>query len=913
MKTVSLELRAIFWKALDHPSEAERREYLDRACGADAELRSRVEALLRADRDAGDFLGEPVLPPTLTFDSPEVPGTSIGPYKLMEQIGEGGMGVVYVAEQTTPVRRKVALKVIKPGMDTRQVLARFEAERQALAMMDHPNIAKVHDAGATASGRPYFVMELVKGIPITEYCDKARLSVPGRLELFVLVCRAVQHAHQKGIIHRDLKPSNILVTLIDGSAVPKVIDFGIAKSPGMPLTDRTIYTSLAQLVGTPLYMSPEQAELSGVDVDTRSDVYSLGVLLYELLTGTTPIDRETLCKVAYDEIRRVIREQDPPTPSARLGTLGAILSSVSANRQADARLLSHAVRGELDWIVMKALEKDRSRRYETANDFAADVMRHLTDRPVEACPPSAWYRLGKFVHRNRVSLATAGLLVTTLVMGSTVCVWQAMRAGEAEAEAERHAEDTQLVVHSLVNDVIRAAAPSEARGESIRVIELLRSAEKTLPARFRGRPKAEAAFHRALAEAYAGLTHYEEAEQQIRRAVELRIRYSGPEHPETLDALAYQAIVLSRLGIESRAKQEDAIRLGRQVLEAQRRILGLHHPESLATLCQLGEAYLQHGDFQKAGDLLGECLADRVRLLGAEHADSIKALHALGRARHALGDLKTAEELLAQAVDVQGRKFGRRHPETLQTLHSLALVVRDRGRNEEAVPMFRDVVSGMREYHGTPYFPSGRYLCGTLVDALRDQGDAAGIRDLCDEWLREIIEMAPEPDPRILGLKMVTQSCLAFWLATLPEGVTFDADLAVRAARQAAERGDEMRDSNWTRLAVVHLRLGDVEQADLAVRTSMERRRGGDRFDWLVQALIHARCGRTDQARNWLERAEREHDGRDAIGAGYDLIREEVAGLLNLHAGNRIGHGRGPGELRDEARPLPVLHGSGRE
>src|SRR4051794_27887375 len=310
MAPISAELKAIFWEALDCPSEAERRAYLDRACQGDATLRSRIDALLVAHQHAGDFLEEPVPIATVTWSNPtplEAPGMVLGLYKLLEPIGEGGMGVVYMAEQTQPVRRNVALKIIKPGMDTEQVIARFEAERQALALMDHPNIAKVHDAGAADSGRPYFVMELVKGVPITDYCDQARLSVPERLDLFVLVCRAVQHAHQKGTIHRDLKPSNVLVTLIDGAAVPKVIDFGVAKATGGQLTDGTLFTGFEQMIGTPLYMSPEQAELSGVDIDTRSDVYALGVLLYELLTGTTPIDRETLCKAAYDEIRRVIR------------------------------------------------------------------------------------------------------------------------------------------------------------------------------------------------------------------------------------------------------------------------------------------------------------------------------------------------------------------------------------------------------------------------------------------------------------------------------------------------------------------------------------------------------------------------------------------------------------------------------
>ena len=356
------------------------------------------------------------------------------------------------------MRRKVALKVIKPGMDSRQVIARFEAERQALAMMDHPNIAKIFDGGVTESGRPYFVMELVRGMPITEYCDGERLSIRERLELFVLVCRAVQHAHQKGIIHRDLKPSNILVTLHDGVPVPKVIDFGVAKATGQSLTEKTVYTAFTQLVGTPLYMSPEQVELSGLDIDTRSDIYSLGVLLYELLTGTTPFDSEALEKAAFDEMRRIIREDEPPTPSTRLSTLGETLTTTSMKRSSDPRHLDRSVRGELDWIAMKALEKDRTRRYETANDFAADVMRYLTDQPVEACPPSA-------------SVSAAKSLPG--VTGRRSPRQRSWRQHLSSARhlalgrqyfARRAQADTQVFSDFLVNDVLAVARPEGVQG-----------------------------------------------------------------------------------------------------------------------------------------------------------------------------------------------------------------------------------------------------------------------------------------------------------------------------------------------------------------------------------------------------------------------------------------------------------------
>jgi serine/threonine protein kinase/tetratricopeptide (TPR) repeat protein len=417
--------KSIFLAALERYPADQWAAYLDGACGDDQVLRGRVEDLLKAHRELGSVHIRPAPDRVATTDQllREGPGTVIGPYKLLEQIGEGGMGVVYMTEQQKPVRRKVALKIIKPGMDTRQVIARFEAERQALALMDHPNIARVLDAGATESGRPYFVMELVKGIPITDYCDRNRLAIADRLELFVLVCQAVQHAHQKGIIHRDLKPSNVLVTMIDGAAVPKVIDFGVAKAMGQQLTEKTLFTGFAQLIGTPLYMSPEQAEFSGVDVDTRSDIYALGVLLYELLTGTTPFDQDTFRTAAYDEIRRIIREVEPPKPSTRISTLEATAPTVSANRQSDPHALGKLMRGELDWIVMKALEKDRNRRYETANGLAADVRRYLDDEPVQACPPSAWYRFRKFASRNRKGLAT-----TALLTGSGVIVAFALGA-----------------------------------------------------------------------------------------------------------------------------------------------------------------------------------------------------------------------------------------------------------------------------------------------------------------------------------------------------------------------------------------------------------------------------------------------------------------------------------------------------
>jgi serine/threonine protein kinase/tetratricopeptide (TPR) repeat protein len=426
MGAVQDRVASIFDAAVELENRAERTAYLDAACGPDLALRAEVEELLAHDGAAGGFLNisarlDPQVA-TAELSVREGPGTVIGCYKLMEQIGEGGMGLVFVAEQQHPVRRKVALKLIKPGMDTRQVIARFEAERQALALMEHPHIAKVLDGGETATGRPYFVMELVKGVPITEYCDRQQIPVRERLVLFLDVCHAVQHAHQKGIIHRDIKPPNVLVMSDDGTPLVKVIDFGVAKAMGQQLTDKTLYTQFAQLVGTPLYMSPEQAGQSGRDVDTRTDIYALGVLLYELLTGTTPFDQERLKEVNYDELRRIIREEEPPKPSTRISTLGKAATTVSMQRQSGPKQLSRLFRGELDWIVMKALEKDRNRRYETANGFAMDVQRYLEDEPVQACPPSAGYRLEKFVSRNKRLLASVGAIAASLLVGLAVTV-----------------------------------------------------------------------------------------------------------------------------------------------------------------------------------------------------------------------------------------------------------------------------------------------------------------------------------------------------------------------------------------------------------------------------------------------------------------------------------------------------------
>ncbi|QDV70714.1 Serine/threonine-protein kinase PknB [Rosistilla carotiformis] len=459
--------RAIFLQAIDEESAEDRAAYLQSACGGDLQLRASVEALLAAHDQPAKLLDQPIggghgIAATMTpplAEPIEHIGLQIDAYRLMEQIGEGGFGLVFVAQQEEPVARKVALKIVKPGSGSKEVIARFEAERQAVAMMNHPNIAQVFDAGVTADHRPYFVMELVRGLPITEFCDNHQLTVRERLKLLVDVCSAVHHAHQKGVIHRDIKPSNVMVTLHDAKPVAKVIDFGVAKAIGQTLTDKTIYTRFFSMIGTPLYMSPEQAEMSGLDIDTRSDIYSLGVLMYEMLVGATPFDRERMDSAGYDELRRIIREEDPPKPSKRLSTLNDALSTVATTRRLQPIRLAATIRGDLDWIVMKALEKDRTRRYESAAALAADIKRYLNSEPVEARPPSRAYQFRKFARRHRAALVTAMLVGVTMLIGSAVSLWQMTAAIDQRNQKEaalREATAAKAEIEQFAENITRA-------------------------------------------------------------------------------------------------------------------------------------------------------------------------------------------------------------------------------------------------------------------------------------------------------------------------------------------------------------------------------------------------------------------------------------------------------------------------
>jgi serine/threonine protein kinase/Flp pilus assembly protein TadD len=735
MNVDAARVRSIFLAAVENHPPQRWATFLDEACAGDDHLRRRVEVLLRAHAKADSLLDNPLAAPLTTAEEtpvPDSPGTVIGPYKLLQPIGEGGMGTVYMAQQQEPVRRLVALKIIKPGMDTRQVIARFEAERQALALMDHPNIARVLDAGATAEGRPHFVMELVKGVPITRYCDEHHLTPRQRLELFLGVCAAVQHAHQKGVIHRDLKPSNVLVAEYDEAAVAKVIDFGIAKATGPRLTERTLFTEFGQVVGTLEYMSPEQAKLNALDIDTRSDIYALGVLLYELLTGTTPFERKRLQQAAFDEVLRIIREEEPPKPSTRLSTTDE-LPAIAARRGLEPGKLSGVVRGELDWIVMKCLDKDRNRRYETANGLARDLERYLHDEPVLACPPSAWYRFRKFARRHKRGLATAALLGVLLFAGMvTLAVINAQTRTEyrrAEAEAGRAQDNVRLALQALDETILEVLEdqmprdPEAARENQERLNKALGFYEQ-FARQNEADPKAQLqvgkAYHRA-GQMHGQLGNYEKALAALDRAALVYEQQGAldPADPEPRFARAAMHtnkgdLLNNRLGQVKAA--QDEFRKGIELIDPllkgpsptpdnRFRLADLHN--------NLGQSYWASGDpaeavkyFRKAIELAAAIPGERAdvqhRLVDMQgvanyHGNLALALLGISRLPEAEDELREAIALLSrarkEASAVAGYRRGRlprfpRHlpfERSLGSAHNnLAGVLQNRDRSRDA-------------------------------------------------------------------------------------------------------------------------------------------------------------------------------------------------------------------------------------
>jgi tetratricopeptide (TPR) repeat protein len=669
---------------------------------------------------------DPAHPPiseqsTLDQTAPSVAG-SFGRYRLLQRLGEGGMGEVWLAEQTEPVRRQVALKVIKAGMDSAQVVARFEAERQALALMDHPAIATVFDGGTTPQGRPYFAMEYVKGEPITAYCDRHLLSTRERLGLFTQVCEGVQHAHQKGIIHRDLKPSNVLVTIQDDRPVPKIIDFGVAKATAQHLTERSLFTELGVLIGTPEYMSPEQAEMSGLDIDTRTDIYALGVLLYELLTGALPLDRKEMRQAAIAEIQRIIREKEPLRPSTRITQLGPASMETAKNRHTEPRRLVSELRGDLDWITMRALEKDRTRRYDTATSLANDVRRHLRNEPVSAGPPSAAYRARKFVQRHRAGVGVGALLVVLLAGFAVAMGVQAQRirgerdrANQQAARANREAAASAAVADFLTG-LFRVSDPAQARGRVVTAREVLDKGAARIDAELAGDPALQVRLLTTMGDVYRNLGALDRAEELAARSAAIGRERLGPEAPETLRASSLLGSIY-----DLRGKTAEAEQLLSSVLPVERRVLGADHPNSLKTLANLANLYDSQGRYDKSESMKREVFERRRKALGPDHLDTLGSQYNLAVAAYRAGRFEEAEKILLEVRAAFVRVAGPDHPKTLVAQDLLGTVYLEFGRLADARRCYEEAYQARRRILGPEHMDTLGTQLG-LANVARKEG-----------------------------------------------------------------------------------------------------------------------------------------------------------------------------------------------
>ena len=708
--------KTIFFQALKESDPAARAAYLDETCATDPQLRARVELLLHKHDYAREFLNQPAWPEALISNASEPKaGTSVGAYKICEQLAEGGMGVVYVAEQVAPVRRKVALKIVKPGMATKDVVARFECERQALAMMDHPNIARVFDGGITENGQPYFVMDLILGVPVTEFCDRRCVAVQDRLELFLKVCWAVHHAHQKGIIHRDIKPGNVLVVERDGVAVPKVIDFGVAKAINQKLSVETVHTQISQMIGTPLYMSPEQATLGVVDVDTRSDVYALGTLLYELLTGTTPFNAETLKQAGFDEMRRIIREEEPTRPSMAVSKLDSrVRSTVEQCRSSAPHILHDSLKGELDWIVMRALEKDPDRRYESARALAADIEHYLSHKPVDACPPSLAYRCRKFVRRNRITVASVAIIAIALLIGSGISIWQAIRANQEASIAQANLRLAVESVNAMYTDVADTSLRTMPGAQELRLGILekglnfyLRFVETNADARL-GYETAMA--WRRVGEGYHRLEQNDKARHALLKAIEM-LQDLSSESPADLryrKELALTYWFLSKVS-EVQGRSGDGETYCRMAIEIQSD-LAADYPEEPDYLAALAVSYHELGhlledpvksmeSFTTSNDLFEQSLADSPNNASYERQLAHNYAH-LGRLFHQTDQFADAQDWYNRSIDLLHKAGGPQHADVVdsytailaQAYRNWGVLFRDTGKHEQAESAHRQAV-----------------------------------------------------------------------------------------------------------------------------------------------------------------------------------------------------------------------------
>ena len=674
-----------------------------------------------------------------TFETGAVSGAVIGPYRLLELIGEGGMGEVWLAEQKQPVRRRVALKLIKAGMDTREVVARFESERQALALMDHPAIAKVFDAGSTPQGRPYFVMEYVSGVPITTYCDTHKLTTRERLELFIHVCEAVQHAHQKAIIHRDLKPSNILVTEVDGKPVPKIIDFGIAKATAHRLTAQTMYTSVGALLGTPEYMSPEQVDRAGVDIDTRTDVYSLGVVLHELLVGAVPLD---IRKLPFEEMLRKLREEETARPSTKVRTSGAVSTAAAENRRTDVRTLALQLRGDLDAIVLKAVEKDRARRYGTPSDLAADIGRYLRNEPVVARPASLAYRARKYVRRHRIAVAVATAAVVLL---GTFAVMQTIQLRRITRERDRADRIT-----NFMTSMFKVSDPSEARGNKITAREILDKASEDIDTGLANDPELQAQMMNVMAKVYDNLGLYSRAGFLLRDALNIQSRVLGPNNPATLKSMIELGWELSEQG-----RYSEAEKLERSVLSTPRSVLGRAHPETSAAMHMLGSILEMQGKYAEAEKVFRQALVIRRRGLGPEHRDTLMTQYNLASAIADQGRYAEAEKLDRETLAARRRVLGPEHPDTLMSMNNLASTLGNEGHWDEAEQLFRENLEIQRRVLGPehPQTALSVYNLGSIAAHKGNTTEALSLlQQAVDHGAAPWVDLAIEADPDLKSL-----------------------------------------------------------------------------------------------------------------------------------------------------------------